>query len=61
MNNREKKENSMHALNDPLKVKRLPNLNFVSHSLLRRGLLLIPLVNAAKRKVEHDHVVGLFK
>src|SRR6266487_2512505 len=37
----------MHALNDPLKVKRLPNFNFLSRSPLRDGLLFILLALTA--------------
>jgi Subtilase family/HYR domain len=33
----------------------------MSRSLLRRGVLLIPLVIAAKRKVEHDHLVWVVR
>jgi len=42
-------------------TKTSPTTNSISRWLLWRGVLLIPLVIAAKRKVEHDRVVGLFK
>jgi hypothetical protein len=44
-----------------MKTKTSATTNSMSRSLLQRGVLLIPLVIAAKRKVEHDHTVGLFE
>lgn len=45
----------------PMKTKTSPTTNLISRSLLRRGVLLIRLVIAAKRKAEHDHTVRLFE